>query len=312
MAKVPEIVQSLEARHRKALLWFYQRRGEEISWPAPLGDGTFLVNRAKGIHKPAGLKYAVSVRESLNSAYADHAPEFHTDGTWTYRYYQEQLDPTERDSQFTNKALIACMQDGVPVGVLRQVKKNPDSRYLVLGIAQVRDWQGGYFRFESYSPTGQLHETTNVQKSGELLDLADIFNPSDVVDARKWVTASIVRRQGQGEFRAAVLAAYNGKCAVSGIDTLEALEAAHIFRYLGSETNVVRNGVLLRSDIHTLYDLGLISIDPSTMSVVLAPKLGASHYEKYAGATVYIPENISERPSPIALTMQFAWAKSTW
>ncbi|MFC7514090.1 HNH endonuclease [Herbaspirillum sp. GCM10030257] len=47
----------------------------------------------------------------------------------------------------------------------------------------------------------------------------------------------------------------------------------HIFGYLGAETNAVTNGPLLRSDLHTLYDRGLISIDPTSMAIVIVPRL---------------------------------------
>jgi hypothetical protein len=78
------------------------------------------------------------------------------------------------------------------------------------------------------------------------------FSPSGLEDARKRIIAAIVVRQGQSAFRAELLAAYQGTCAVTGCDVVEALEAAHIVPYLGPDTNHVRNGLLLRGDIHTL------------------------------------------------------------
>ena len=52
---------------------------------------------------------------------------------------------------------------------------------------------------------------------------------------------------------------YEGKCAVTGCDVPDVLQAAHIFPYMGPETNHPSNG-LLRADIHTLFDLGLIEL----------------------------------------------------
>jgi hypothetical protein len=110
-----------DPRHRAALDWFASRAGQEVSWPEPL-DGMFLVNKAKGIHKPSGLRYALSVRQSMNGPYQD-ALHWATTGSWYLRYAHEGTDP----DYFTNKALRACMTDKIPVGVLVQVKERPEA-----------------------------------------------------------------------------------------------------------------------------------------------------------------------------------------
>jgi len=91
----------------------------------------FLVNKAKGIHKPAGSPYALSIRQSLNGPYPDRDPIVKADGSWTYQYFQEKPDPAKRDSMYTNVALLACQRDEIPVAVIRQVKAKPNSRYKV-------------------------------------------------------------------------------------------------------------------------------------------------------------------------------------
>lgn len=114
-------------------------------------NGLFLVNRPKGIHKPKGWQYALSVRQSLDGPYNDHDLEFGEGGAWTYRYYQENGNVGEEDREFTNAALRRNIQDGVPVGVMRQVQRRPDPKYEVLGLALVREWQAGYFLLEQFS-----------------------------------------------------------------------------------------------------------------------------------------------------------------
>lgn len=143
---------NLTQGHRDALRWFDERTGKEISWPPPMPDGTHLVNRPKGIHKPSGWRHALSIRETFSSPYGDRDPVRRGDGGWTYDYFQEGAKPEERDNYFTNRALMACRRDGVPVAVLRQTRTRPNARYLVLGLALVRDWQDGYFRLESLPP----------------------------------------------------------------------------------------------------------------------------------------------------------------
>ncbi|MFS8976869.1 HNH endonuclease signature motif containing protein [Cupriavidus necator] len=314
MTHLQRIIDRLTPNHRRALQWFQGHQGQEVPWPKPMADGTFLVNKAKGIHKPAGLEYAVSIRQSLSSPYADRDPVVRPDGSWTYEYYQEQTDPTQRDSQFTNVALLACKRDGVPVGVIRQVKEKPNPRYLVMGLALVQEWEAGYFHLEGFGPGGEVGRPVfSSAASPQTTDTtADAFNPTSIEDARRWINASIVRRQGQGAFRAVVLSAYGSRCAISACDVVEALEAAHIFRYLGKQTNVVTNGLLLRSDLHTLYDLGLLAIDPASMTVLLAPKLMGSDYGPLAGTAIRLPVNEADRPNQAALTMHASWAKSTW
>ena len=75
------------------------------------------------------------------------------------------------------------------------------------------------------------------------------------------------------------------------------LEAAHITPYLGSLTNHVSNGLLLRTDLHTLFDCGLLAIEPKTRTVVIANALKGSSYAKIAGKVVRPPKDAASGPS---------------
>ena len=221
-------LEQLAEVHRASLLWFHDRKGKEVPWPAPMPDGTFLVNRAKGIHKPRGWHHALSIRQALTSPYQDHEPEIKADGSWTYAYFQEGARPEDRDRYFTNRALVACQRDRVPVGVLRQTRANPVSSYMVLGLALVRDWQDGYFLLEGLPSNGKLPPEAEAEDSA--------FEPSSLEDARQWTRTAIVRRRGQPRFRAELIQVYEGQCAVTGCTAIDALEAAHIVPYLGEQT----------------------------------------------------------------------------
>jgi predicted restriction endonuclease len=70
-------------------------------------------------------------------------------------------------------------------------------------------------------------------------------------------------------------------CAVTGSCPTEVLQAAHIRRFAEHETHELDEGVLLRAEIHLLFDNGQFVIDPDTWQVVLAPSLAG--YEAYAG-----------------------------
>lgn len=118
--------------------------------------------------------------------------------------------------------------------------------------------------------------------------------------------ASIVRRQGQPAFRKALLEAYDGKCAITGCDVLAILEAAHVHPYMGEHTNVVSNGLLLRTDIHTLVDLWLIAIDPETLTVLVSPALDGTEYAGLRGMPLRATTNPNSRVSSDAL----AWHRN--
>ena len=127
------------------------------------------------------------------------------------------------------------------------------------------------------------------------------FNPNGVQDAREWINRTIAQRRGQKGFRDSLIIAYDGKCAITGCSTLEVLEAAHIFPYKGCETNVPRNGLLLRADIHTLLDCKLLAIDPETKKILVTSSLQDSEYESLVGRRVRKPQSQEYEPSEEAL-----------
>lgn len=125
--------------------------------------------------------------------------------------------------------------------------------------------------------------------------------PDTRLDARTRVNAIIVRRQGQPEFRRQLLGAYEYRCAITNCDAVEALEGAHIRPYLGPQANHLANGLLLRADIHTLFDLGLLAIESTKMRVLIAPALKPTTYATLEGAPLRVPATLSARPSTEAL-----------
>lgn len=129
----------------------------------------------------------------------------------------------------------------------------------------------------------------------------EAFEPYNIIDARERIVAQIVRRRGQPQFRRALIEAYRGRCVISGCETEEALEAAHIVPYRGPETNAVTNGLLLRADLHTLFDLGLITVDAATMTVIIDQRLRTGEYGRYMGTRITPPARPETAPSIEAL-----------
>jgi putative restriction endonuclease len=85
----------------------------------------------------------------------------------------------------------------------------------------------------------------------------------DYYDGDRYGEAYLTRgRLGQGAFRVLVTDAYQRRCAVTGERTLPVLEAAHIKPYALSGPHRINNGILLRSDLHKLFDLGYVTVTP--------------------------------------------------
>ncbi|MDB5231052.1 MAG: hypothetical protein JWN76_1857 [Chitinophagaceae bacterium] len=127
------------------------------------------------------------------------------------------------------------------------------------------------------------------------------FDPSNLLDARTKIAKQITARRGQKKFRKTVLKAYNGKCAVTGSDVEPVLEAAHIVPYKGLQTNHIKNGILLRSDIHLLFDLGLLTVEWETMKIKVHSSLSGTYYFQFNDVKIYLPTNTSDYPHPEAL-----------
>lgn len=102
-----------------------------------------------------------------------------------------------------------------------------------------------------------------------------------------------------------MLDAYRGKCAITGCDLEQAIEAAHIVPYQGTETNHPSNGLPLRADIHTLFDLYLLSVAPDTYEVVIAAELKGTYYQKLAGKKLTMPKDQGALPSAKALNKHY-------
>ena len=113
------------------------------------------------------------------------------------------------------------------------------------------------------------------------------------------------RRLGQGGFRVLVTDMYQRHCAVTGERTLPVLEAAHIRPVTAGGLHQVENGLLLRSDIHTLYDRGYVTVTPDHRFRVSGRlrdewQNGRAYYE-LDGREVWVPLDERWRPSLAAL-----------
>ena len=144
----------------------------------------------------------------------------------------------------------------------------------------------------------QLHGgSTPRDLTGDFVPFAD--------DSRVLREQLRVVREAQGTFRVRVLDAYGGRCAVTGEHALPVLDAAHITPYRGLESNHIQNGLVLRADLHRLYDDGYVTVTPDhklRVSRRLNEEFenGKAYYEM-EGRSVLLPTRAELRPSRAAL-----------
>jgi hypothetical protein len=177
--------------------------------------------------------------------------------------------------------------------------------YTIHRVSQV-DYEAWFGQFQSPMQPSSAQSLLETQEN--LAEAQGAFDPSSIEDARERVMSSIVRRRGQQAFREALIQRYEGRCLITGCDVVEILEAAHILPYQGTRTNHPENGLLLRADIHTLFDLGLLMISED-LRVVLHPTLiGSSHGELH-GRPLLLPAKAIQYPSLTALTHHRNWTR---
>ena len=146
----------------------------------------------------------------------------------------------------------------------------------------------------------ETYNLTKLESANMLLQNIEIeeFNPKNINNARETTLRNIAYRQGAVKFRRIVLEAYGSVCAITGCDVVQVLEAAHIKPYNGIDTNHVQNGILLRADIHTLFDLELIAIEPTKLRVKFSKCLRSTpQYKKYHGREIRTPKRRDQWPN---------------
>ncbi len=122
--------------------------------------------------------------------------------------------------------------------------------------------------------------------------------------ADRYGTPVMVRpRLGQGAFRIEVTDAYSRQCAITGEKTLPALEAGHIRPYAKEGPHEIRNGLLLRSDLHNLFDLGYLTVTLD-YRVKVSRRIrdefqnGRHYYALDDQPLAVLPHQLNARPAP--------------
>ena len=160
----------------------------------------------------------------------------------------------------------------------------------------LRDFVHAVYRFKKQRDVNESVDE-HLSRDADEADEEGAFDPGTIDDEPGKVLRSINVRRGQPDFRKRLLKVYGGRCAISGCDCEDALEAAHIRRYGGEDTNHIQNGLLLRCDLHTLFDIGKLGIDPDTYRIVVADALLETVYSRLKGKKLRLPVNPKHHPN---------------
>lgn len=170
------------------------------------------------------------------------------------------------------------------------------------------DWSDNIVQGKSYDlsvPSGSyLEQVTATLFARRLDELFEAGGPGEVLGPVLGKPTLRPVRVGQNAFKALVQEAYSRRCAVTGDKIVPVLQAAHIRPVAADGLNRVDNGILLRSDVHTLFDSGYLSVHPQKRTLLVSPRLrqeygnGEEFYTRAAGGVpIAQPSRRVDRPN---------------
>ena len=140
------------------------------------------------------------------------------------------------------------------------------------------DFKAGIQMGKSYdmeTGTGLMlwREVTERLQQARIRSIGPATEAAAELGARFGKPQIVTPRLGQGSFRLLIADAYGRRCTMTGERTLPALEAAHIHRYSRGGDHSLPNGLLLRSDLHKLFDLGYLTVEPTTLKIRVSKRI---------------------------------------
>jgi len=172
------------------------------------------------------------------------------------------------------------------------------------------NWSNSIVKGKSYSTTDEIGQdlwrrvehllsSYNLFDRNESLKNQLILEESEPEYSKKYLTKV---RLGQGAFRVKLTDAYYRRCAISGEKTLPVLEAAHIKPYSESGPHYISNGILMRADLHKLFDAGYITIT-TDLKLEVSKKIreefknGKDYYKLQGQGMFILPRKVIDHPN---------------
>ena len=148
------LIKNLKDSHKERIEWFQNNKDKEFDgWIPNTTKNELLATKAKGIYKPKDLDYALSIRMTKDGPYED---KIEKNKIHTIKYFQENKNIKERDIEYTNIGLKKCMKDNVPVGIIKQLEKKPNSKYQIIGAGIIKKWDDGYYHINVFDNKGEI------------------------------------------------------------------------------------------------------------------------------------------------------------
>jgi putative restriction endonuclease len=261
-----------------------------------------LINPQRGIFKPRQMRYLLSIRtvfpRSGNRVWYDDQREVHRqlfESQETVDYAFMGSDPKAPDNQWLREAL----ENRVPV-------------IYFLGVAP-----GRYDVFVPVFIAGWDAKTLKARIEFGVPDDQQLLPPENWAE-RRYALRMVKQRLHQASFREAVITAYNGRCALSGMPEPLLLDAAHIVSDLDERFGqpIIQNGIPLSKIHHAAFDSHLIGIDPDYrlhVSERLLVQSDGPMMEALKGLKdrlIRLPNRAKDRPDRDRLAQRFERFKS--
>lgn len=260
------------------------------------GERIPLVNPQRGIFKPRRLKNLLSIRTVFPKPgakvwYDDqrtvHQQMFNSVETVAYSFMGQ--DPGAADNRWLREAMVAR------VTVIYFVGVSP-GKYTYF-LTRISDW----------------NDVELTARISFLQDALEALETADPVVERRYAMRMVKQRLHQATFREAVIGAYGGRCALSGLPEPMLLDAAHIVADKNENLGqpVIPNGIPLSKIHHAAFDANLIGIDPEYRLHVAArlleqkdgPLLEA--LKQLHGKSIYLPKRQKDYPDQERLAIRF-------
>jgi putative restriction endonuclease len=256
-----------------------------------------LINPQRGIFKPQQMRFLLSIKTVFPKPggkvwYDDqrevHRQIFTSNETIDYAFMGQ--DPNAADNRWLREAF----ENQVPIIYFLGIAPG---RYQAVVPTFVTGWDAGALK-------AQIAFGAPEQEA--------LVPPGNALE-RRYALRAVKQRLHQASFREAVIAAYNGRCALSGLPESLLLDAAHIVADKDEQFGqpVVPNGIPLSKIHHAAFDAHLIGIDPDYRLHVSERLLGQRDgpmleaLKRLNGGTIHLPNRDKDQPDRDRLALRF-------